>query len=198
MKPLLLLLLALGAAVSARAEPPCWHLAPAQSHLQFTGDQAGAPARGEFTKFAATICFDPQATDGQLRVVIETGSLDTHNSRRDEVLKGQDFFAVARYPQAVYEAKSFHPAGAGKFVADGQLTLRGVTRSVPVTFSFDASGGTAHVQGKVEVDRTDFGVGQGRWGDPRWVGKQVAIDFDLQLQRGAGAAQKSITSPTTI
>lgn len=180
------LLLVLAFAGPALAEPPCWVVQPAKSQLAFIGDQAGASARGEFKKFDVQFCFDPAHTAGRLRVTVDTNSLDTRNSRRDEVLRSQNFFDVAKYPQAVYAASTFARAGTNEYTANGTLTLRGQTHPVPVTFTFTTSGSDATVQGKSVIHRLDFGVGQGEWGDPRWVGKDVTLEFDLHLRGAAG------------
>lgn len=185
MKQLILLLLALMFSIPARAAPPCWTLLPSHSHLTFTGQQAGAPAHGEFQQFQVKFCFSPDSAAGDLRLTVDVASLETHNSRRDEVLKSEAFFDAQKYPQAVYEAQKFRRMDPGHYVAEGQLDLRGVTRPLPVTFSIttDGSGKNAAVQGKAVVNRFDFGVGKGRWTNTRWVGKDVQIGFALHFHQ---------------
>src|SRR3546814_11133275 len=56
------------------------------------------------------------------------------NEERDSTLKGEDFFAVERMPQAHYHAERFRRLDDGRFVADGELTLRGITHPVSLTF----------------------------------------------------------------
>lgn len=178
------LMLVLGlAATSAFATPPCWALQQSQSHLTFSGDQAGAPARGEFKQFDVRFCFDPDSARGHLKVVVDVASLETHNSRRDMVLKGADFFAVDRYPKAVYEARKFTRSGDGSYTAHGTLKLRDVSRTVPVTFQFSIQGNTAMVSGKTVIQRLEFDIGQGRWGNTRWVGNDVQLGFVLHFAR---------------
>lgn len=178
------LMLALGlAATPAFATPTCWALRPSQSHLTFSGDQAGAPARGEFKQFDVRFCFDLDNARGHLKVVVDVASLETHNSRRDMVLKGGEFFAVDRYPKAVYEARKFTRAGDGSYTAHGTLKLQDVSRSVPVTFEFSTSGNTATVRGKTVIQRLEFDIGQGRWANTRWVGDDVGLGFALRFIR---------------
>lgn len=95
---------------------------------------------------------------------VDTASLETHNSRRDETLRSEPFRATVQYPQAVYEAGEFHQAAKGEYVAEGRLTLRGVTRALSVAFSFATGPGgtTAGVERSARVNRFDFGVRQGR------------------------------------
>lgn len=177
----------------ALAAPPCWNLQSSESTLTFTGDQAGAPARGAFQEFDVALCFDPATAEGHLKVVVDVASLETHNSRRDTVLKGEEFFAVEKYPRAVYEAGTFVSLGDGRYKAKGRFTLRGVTKPVPVIFSLLANSKTATVQGSVVVKRLAFGVGQGRWTNTRWVGNEVTLGFELHFVRSQMRQNKRAT-----
>lgn len=188
MKLAFLCLLAMAFIVPAHAATVCWTLQPAQSHLSFVGDQAGAPANGEFKQFTVDFCLDPATAKGHLRVVVDVASLDTHNSRRDEVLRGKAFFAVKHYPQAVYEAHAFTHNGDGSFTASGTLSVKGKTEPLPVTFTFHQNDATnAVVHGTATIHRLDFDVGTGRWSNTRWVGNDVTLKFDLHLTRKAAA-----------
>jgi polyisoprenoid-binding protein YceI len=66
-------------------------------------------------------------------------------------------------------------------IADGNLTLRGVTKpvSLAVTFKPQGSGATLDVSGTVR--RLDFGVGGGEYADTSVIGADVKIDAHLQL-----------------
>lgn len=166
------------------AAPPCWKL-DGDSTLMFVGQQAGAPARGRFKDFSVRFCFDPDQVRGTLDVSVNLRSVDTQNDTRDETLRGPDFFDVEKYPRAEYHATSFKTGGDRLFHAKGTLRLHGVTKPVPVEFSFRRGDDkdTAETKGEVSLNRRHFNVGQGRWDDTRWVGARVRIAFDLKLTR---------------
>ncbi|HEY6644585.1 YceI family protein [Povalibacter sp.] len=175
-----LLTLALGLAYAATQ----WTLQPKDSTLTFVGTQAGAPFQGAFERFKADIRFDPQdLASSRFEVTIETGSVNTKDSERDDTVKGPDLFATAKWPTARYVAEKFTDKGAGKYSATGQLTLRDVTRSVPIEFTFDNKNGSAWLKGQAILKRLDFGVGQGEWKDTATVGNEVQIRFALLLQQ---------------
>lgn len=70
------------------------------------------------------------------------------------------------------------------YLARGTLTLRGVTRPVPVRFRFQRSPeGGARLDGSTRLRRLDFGVGQGEWTSTEWVGDEVEVQFELRLSR---------------
>lgn len=174
--------LAAGAAWAATA----WQTILGFSALEFTGTIAGGEFKGRFGKFDADIVFDPADLAGsRFRVVVQTGSADTADAERDASLKGPDFFDVARWPTATFEASRFRSTGPGRFEALGSLTLRGVTRDVPVTFEFEVpkDGPHASLSGEATIRRLEFGVGQGEWRDTKWLGDEVRVRFGLVLKR---------------
>ncbi|HUX74347.1 MAG TPA: YceI family protein [Steroidobacteraceae bacterium] len=169
-----------GAAAAAPA-PPAYATIAAQSHLAFSGVQAGAPFTAVFRQFDAAIVFSPDAlAESRFDVVIKMQSVDSQDADRDGTMRGADIFDVARWPTAHYVTRSFEKTAAG-FEAMGSLTLRGVTRDVPIAFQFAATRGGATLKGAAEVKRLDFGVGQGDWKNTEWIGNDVKIDFSLAL-----------------
>jgi len=160
-----------------------WHMQPKQSTLTFVGTQAGARFEGAFEKFIADIRFDPKDLAGsRFDVKIDLTSVNSRDGERDGIIKGPDLFATERWPTAHYVAGKFSARGKGKFAATGKLTLRNVTRDVPIEFTFEPRDGSAWLKGSATLKRLDFGVGQGEWQDTEWVGNEVEIRFALLLE----------------
>jgi polyisoprenoid-binding protein YceI len=184
-------LAALGGALLVAATFPAhgataWEADAARSQLGFTARLAGGEFDGRFERFAPAIAFDPQDLRGsRFDVTIETASAATGEAERDDALRGPDFFASERWPQARFVADSFVAVGTGSYEARGRLTLRDVTRDVVVPFRFetDGSGRTARLTGTARVRRLDFGVGQGDWRSTEWLDDEVGIRFELVLGR---------------
>jgi polyisoprenoid-binding protein YceI len=178
---------ALAAAVlvctAAQAATPASYAAdPASSRLEFTGVQAGAEFKGTFRKFSATIVFSPDApADAHFDVVIDMASEDTGDHDRDGTIRGPDIFDVAHFPTAHYVTRSFTKTATG-YGAVGSLTLRGVTKDVPIAFKFTQAAGGANLSGTAELKRLDFGVGRGDWKSTEWVADAVKVAFSLSLK----------------
>ena len=98
-----------------------------------------------------------------------------------QAARGADFFDAARIPGAIYLTRSISRSAKG-FSATGILTLRGVSREVPLEFQFAKTPGGASLSGTATLKRLDFGVGQGEWKSTEWVGNDVKIDFSLDLK----------------
>lgn len=160
-----------------------WSMQPKESKLTFVGEQAGAKFEGAFDKFNADIRFDPKdLAASRFDVKIDTASVNTQDGERDDTIKSADLFDVKRFPSAQYVANKFIDKGGNKYSATGKLTLRNVTKDVPIEFTFENKDGNAWLKGTAKIKRLDFGVGQGDWKDTSTVGNDVQVRFALRLK----------------
>jgi len=174
--------LSLSAAVSAAGPVAGYSADPQQSRLEFAGVQAGAEFKGAFHKFSADIEFAPDAlATSRFDVQIDLKSVDSMDKDRDTTIRGPDIFDVAHYPTAHYVTRSITKTAAG-YTAVGALTLRGVTKDVPIDFQFTQAAAGAKLQGSAKLKRLDFGAGQGDWKSTEWVADAVKISFSLVLK----------------
>jgi polyisoprenoid-binding protein YceI len=177
---LAVLLIGLTACAAARAEVR--QADGSSGKLEFTAVQAGAKFTGGFTQFQVRLDLDPSnVARGSLQVTIETASIDTQDTERDEILRSRDFFWTEKHPQAAFHAERFEPGGAG-FRALGELSIRGVTKPATVSFTLAPAGPTTLMKGTADLKRLDFGLGQGEWVSTEWVGDDVEVRFELTLR----------------
>lgn len=157
-----------------------------RSALGFEVIYQGTSLHANFNSFSATIEFDPENLDDSLiDVTVALADVVTNSSSGNEILLGSDFFDAASFPTARYRAARFSSFGGYLFEAAGDLVLRGVSRPVNLKFvffpGFDA--GEANVEGGAELQRLDFGVGQGDWADTSEIENEVVVSFSLKLKR---------------
>ncbi len=153
-----------------------YRLEPADSRLEFTANQQGADFRGRFERFDATLSLNDEDPSGnRINATIELESVNTEYQERDEYLVGEEWFNAAEYPQAVFEASGFSPDENGEFEITAQLTLRGQTRDLPMTFRLDGT----RLTGSTVMDRREFGVGMGMWADDDMVSVNVGVEVDV-------------------
>ena len=171
-----------GAAAGAAPGVAEYGADPQQSRLEFTGVQAGAEFKGTFHKFTAAVQFAPDAlASSHFDVQIDLNSVDSQDKDRDTTIRGADIFDVAHSPTAHYVTRSFTKTATG-YTAVGALTLRGVTKDVPVNFVFTPTAAGAKLEGSAKLNRLDFGAGQGDWKSTEWVADAVKISFSLILK----------------
>lgn len=200
--------LLLGAATLAGAAEPTpaaapagtaalWAADPARSTLGFEFVQAGAKTTGRFARFTANVDFSPaDLAKGRIDVSIDMGSAETRDKERDDTLKTTDLFDTAKFLRSTYQATQFVAKGNG-FEGRGKLMLRGISRDVPITFTFvpgvEAGKPIATLQGTATVKRLLFGVGQGEWKSTEWISDDVAVNFTLLLR--PRASKPAIPAP---
>jgi len=151
------------------------------STLGFTSNFQGSSFDGRFNKWTASISYDPaKLASSKFDVTVDLSTAKTGDNDRDSALPGADFFNVAKYPQAHFVTTAFHQQGS-QVIADGMLTLRGVTKpvSLNVVFKPQGSGATLDVTGTVK--RLDFGVGGGQYADTSVIGADVKVTAHLVL-----------------
>jgi polyisoprenoid-binding protein YceI len=145
------------------------------SALTFATKYQGEVFTGRIPSFATRMSFDPESlATAKLDVVMSLAGAATGDGERDGTMRGADFYNVAKFPQAHYDATRFRALGGGRYAADGELTLRGVTRPVTLTFTW-AAGAKPVLTGKATVKRLDFGIGGGDWADTGIIPDEVAI-----------------------
>ena len=173
------LLLAL--ALPGLASAADYAVQPAASKLGFTSSFQGQSFDGTFGKWTAAISYDAaKLATSKFDVQVDLTSAKTGDNDRDGALPGPDFFNAAKFPQAHFVTTGFRQNGA-QVIADGNLTLRGVTKpvSLNITFKPQGSGATLDVSGSVK--RLDFGVGGGDYADTSIIGADVKINAHLVL-----------------
>jgi len=92
---------------------------------------------GKFQDFSGTIKVDrAKPESSSVEFTIQAASIFTNEPKRDEHLKSPDFFDVASHPTITFKSTSVKPSGDNAYQVTGDLTMRGVTKSItiPVTF----------------------------------------------------------------
>ena len=162
-----------------------WLVDTDRSRLSFNATQQQAEFEGVFKEFSATIKFDPEDLDNSsIAAVVEMSSVDTQYKERDDYIVMPEWFHIAKWPSANYQANEIYAEGDG-WVANGELTLKGITLPVELAFQFieDKTDNTAKFVGRARLNRLDFQVGTGDWTDTQWIGNPVNVLVDLQLSK---------------
>jgi polyisoprenoid-binding protein YceI len=141
-----------------------WDIDPAHSHVGFMARHLMvSKVRGSFTKLTGEIITAENPLDSSATATIDLDSLATGNEQRDGDVKGENFLDVANHPTMTYRSTGVRQVGDG-FIADGELTIRGITHPVELTvevngFGPDPYGGTrAGLSAAGEINRADYGI----------------------------------------
>lgn len=158
-----------------------WRVQPG-STLGFSTTFEGVAFQGQFKQFSATISFDPaHPASCKLDASITLTSAETGNPDRDKMLPTADFFDAARFPMAHYSGGQCVAAPDGAYRAQGTLTLRGISKPVPLMLRFQRQGSQALLTLEATVPRLAFDVGGGQWASPSAIGTEVAVHGVLRI-----------------
>jgi polyisoprenoid-binding protein YceI len=156
-----------------------WTIDPVHSEVGFSvRHMMVSKVRGKFTKFSGTVVTGETLLDSTVNAEIELSSIDTGAEQRDGHLRSPDFFDTEHHPLMTYRSTGLRPDGDG-YVLEGELSLKGVTKNVPLKlelngFGPDAYGGTrAGFTATGEINRQDFGV---NWNAAMETGGVVVSD----------------------
>ncbi len=168
----------------AAGTTPVWTLMPG-GRLGWTSSWSGAAINGSFARWTSDIRFNPAALDkSKISVTVDLASVASGDGERDSTLKSDDFFSIAAHPKAVWTSGRIRSLGGNRYSADGSLSLRGVSRAMPLSFTLDLTGKDAKVSGGGTLNRTDFGVGQGDYAKTDEIPGPVSISFNFRAKRG--------------
>ena len=140
---------------------------------------------GKFADFKGVILFpDKDRKDpatATVEVTIQTASVDTGIPDRDEHLRGDDFFAAAKYPEITFKSKRIRKLGGDNYAVDGTFTMRGVSREITIPFRLLALREVIGAEAHITLNRRDYGVSWTRKMDDgsMFVGDDVMIDLYL-------------------
>ena len=141
-----------------------WNIDPVHSEVGFAvRHMMVSKVRGRFNTFSGKIVTGAAPAASSVTAEIDLASIITGNEQRDAHIRSADFFEVETYPTMTYRSTGVREEG-GDYVLDGELTLKGVTRNVPLKlelngFGPDPFGGTrAGFTATGEINRRDFNV----------------------------------------
>ena len=177
-----------------------WNVDTVHSHVGFTvRHMMVSKVRGQFKIFDADVTTAEDPLQSSFTARVDLRSIDTGNEQRDNHIRSVDFFEVETHPEMTYRSTGIKPAPDGEgFIVDGDLTIRGVTRQVPLKlevegFGPDPYGGTRSGFSLTgEINRTDFGISYngpipGATGAVIISEKvQVSVDIEAVLQKDEG------------
>jgi polyisoprenoid-binding protein YceI len=156
--------------------------------------------RGHFKDIHGNLEFDPDDPKRlSVEATIKAAGLWTGEPQRDEHLRSADFLDASRFPTITFKSVGAERAGASDYKLTGELTIRGVTRIVPLDMTYSGGWRTPYggatvtrvgFTAKGRINRHDFGVS---WNSPMendgvvvdadvWITLDVEAILDTELQ----------------
>lgn len=191
-----LLVLAAFAALPLFAETETFVVDKNHSTATFKIRHMMANVVGQFRDFSADVNIDRANPEkSAVEFTIQTTSVDTGSTNRDNHLRSADFFEVEKFPTITFKSTEVVAKSKNDFSVTGDLTMHGVTKRVtlPVTFlgfGKTARGEKAGFEIETTLNRKDYGVIWNRNLDEGGVllGDDVKVSINLEMDKKAPAA----------
>lgn len=144
--------------------------------------------KGQFATVEGALTLDEaDHTNSRVEASIEAASINTRDAQRDIHLKSEDFFHAEKFPTLSFKSTRITRTGNGELAVAGDLTIRGVTRSVVFTEGPPRQGSLGQyppgLSATTKINRKDFGL---MWNATLetgsiLVGDEVTITLDVQF-----------------
>lgn len=120
---------------------------------------------GRFNKFSGQFNLNVEnPSESVLNIKVDAASIDSANTKRDDHLRGGDFFNAKEHPELTFTGKTFTKKSDTMWEVTGDLTLLGQTKSITVNVEDTGRGAgrggseVAGIEAKFDIKRTDFGM----------------------------------------
>jgi polyisoprenoid-binding protein YceI len=164
----------------------------ARSTIGFRVHQFLGTTNGKFTQFSGTIDLDRQHPErSSVSARIQVSSIDTRIKKRDDHLRSEEFFNVAKYPEITFKSRSVKQTGPQSGDIVGDLTMHGVTKPVTLHVKLatpltdEASMQRTRWEVTTEpLKRRDFGLMFGKTAEAvSGISQEVAIKIEIEATR---------------
>jgi polyisoprenoid-binding protein YceI len=178
-----------------------WTLDPTHAEVEFAVKHLMiSTVKGRFRNFTGSGTTSADGTLGSVNLTIEAASIDTNTRQRDDHLRSADFFDTGSHPELTFASTSIKQQGSDVTIT-GDLTMRGVTRSVTLRGEYTAPSkdpwGNPRAALAVTgvVNRKDWGL---NWNMALEAGGVVVgEDVKLRIEVEATAAQPEASEVAT-
>ncbi len=169
-----------------------WSIDPSHSEIAFKVKHlAISNVKGVFTNFKATIYTKGDSfITSEIDFRMDVASIDTGDIKRDEHLKGSDFFDINKHPQITFTGDTYERSEiANNYELYGHLTIKGITKQIKLNVEFLGAAKDAYGNEKADfnlyskINRTDWGL---KWNSALETGgllvsEEVIISCEVQL-----------------
>lgn len=185
-----------GMAIGSTAQAAKFSIDAAHSSVGFKVRHLVAKTAGRFERFSGTIDFvEGKPADWKVSAEIEVASINTDNSKRDEHLRGADFFNAEKNPKMTFTSTRVSDVKGKKAKLHGNLTLNGVTKPVVLDMEMMGTGKDpwgnmkAGFTATTKINRKDFGMNWNKTLDQGGVllGEEIEIQIEIEAQQEAAA-----------
>ncbi|MFB9842023.1 YceI family protein [Mucilaginibacter ginsenosidivorans] len=143
-----------------------------KSSVVFHIKNLGFTVDGTLAGFKGEVKFDPaDLAASSITASVDVNTIDTDNGTRNDHLKSDNYFDVAKYPDISMKSVSFKHNSGSNYTGTFSLTIKDKTNTIAVPFTYTESVSGAEFKGNFQIQRTTYGVG----------GKSLVMSNDVKV-----------------
>jgi polyisoprenoid-binding protein YceI len=173
-------------AVAEKAAAGNYTIDQGHTFITFSVNHLGfSELQGRFNSFEGSMQYVPNGASS-VEITIDAASVDSNHQKRDDHLRGPDFFNVKQFPEIKFSSTKVHYSASGEpSRVDGKLSLHGVTKPVslevtPVGAGTDPWGGyRTGYNASTKIKRSDYGMNY----MPGGIGDEITIKLYVEMTK---------------
>jgi polyisoprenoid-binding protein YceI len=174
------ILFTIGALLPAFFFATKWNADAEKAAIEFKVKGPFGTVDGSFTGLKADITFSADDLAGSsFTASIDATTVSTGIGLRNRDLRKEEiWFNTDKYPRISFHSTKIEKKG-NAFVATGALTMKAVTKSIEIPFTFSEKDNSGNFKGTFVIKREDFGLGK-HGGS---VGNEVTITLNIPVSK---------------
>jgi polyisoprenoid-binding protein YceI len=150
------------------------------SAITFKVKNLGIYANGTFGSLQAKVHFSPaNLTDADIEATVETSTVNTDNSLRDDHIKSDEFLDIAHYPKITIKSVAIKHKSGNKYIGQFNLTIKNKTLPVEIPFILIQNGDSMEFKGSFSINRRDYNVGN----NSLTLSDEIVISIDAEFHQ---------------
>lgn len=151
-----------------------------KSIVTFKIKNLGINTGGSIGGVQANIIFDPAKLDSSsIQASADVSTLNTDNDMRDEHLKSDSYFDVAKYPKIIIRSVSLKHKSGSNYNGQFNITIKDKTQQLEIPFTYNETGNAASFIGTLKLKRSAFGIG----GSTFTLSDDVTVSIDVEATK---------------
>lgn len=144
--------------------------------VAFTIKNFAINTNGSFSGLKGAINWTPaNLATASFNVTVDAATVNTHVDARDNHLRKEEYFNVAKYPTISFASMEVAAGENGTYKVSGNLTIKGITKVISFPFTVKQEGSGYLFEGNFTINRRDFQVG----GSSLVLGDEVKVTLKV-------------------
>ncbi len=154
-----------------------WNAKASAAQIKFSVKGPFGTVHGNLNGLRSTIVFEKDnLAASSFSARVDSKSISTGIKSRNSDLQKEKYLDSDKYPSISFQSDKIQKSGTG-YKAIGDLTIKGVTKSIEIPFTFSEKGNDGVFKGSFTLQRQDYGVGKSGGS----IGSTVTVDLEVPV-----------------